>query len=141
MAHVLAACVPYAGRLGALGGMLILFYVFVFGVALAMPLVQAKLADIAITEISNELKPTEDALTAYYEANGASPPSLEAAQLPTTLKNGSVLVYDAENMSVSVTTIHGVVRFVPTFDDNENLHWSCQAGERLKPEHLPASCR
>jgi len=139
-AYVFAAFVPYAGRLGAGFGVLILVYIIAVLAAIALPayndyVVRAKV-NVAIIGSQN----AREALSNYYEANEAVPATLESIDIASELADGSRLSVDPENMVLTVTTQHGELIFTPEVDAQGSIKWTCTNGEGLKKAHLPPSC-
>lgn len=140
-AYLLAAFIPFAGRLGGAFGLLILVYIVGVLAAIGIPAyhdytVKAKLAGIVV-----ETQPALTALGGYFEANRQIPESLDALGVSARLADGATeLLLDAGNMVLTANTPHGKVVFVPSLDDEGRVTWSCQNGEGIKPSQLPPSC-
>ena len=140
-AYLPAFLVPYAGRLGAGFGFLILVYIVAVFAAIAIPAYQDYTIRAKLTGVLIESQPNLDALGKYYESSRAIPTSLDIAGLKSTLADGSKLSLDAKRMLLTVHTAHGDLIFVPSAGADGHVTWSCTNGERLKPTQLPASCR
>ncbi|MGZ3241302.1 MAG: M48 family metalloprotease, partial [Burkholderiaceae bacterium] len=140
-AYVLAVFIPYAGRLGAGFGLLMLVYIIGVLAAVALPAyhdytVRAKLSMAVMNS-----QPTRVALANYYQTNQKVPESLADANLPSQLADGSQLQLDSEHMVLSVTTKQGALIFTPSANAQGQIIWGCSNGEGLKATQLPPSCR
>ena len=142
LAYLAAIFVPYAGRLGAGFGLLILVYIIGVLAAVAIPSYQNYVVKAKLTMLAEETRPTRDALAAYYLAKDTAPESLKSAGIAAQLKDGSPLSLDSENMALTITTAHGELVFVPSVDKQGSVTWSCVVGEgQIKPIQLPSSCK
>lgn len=140
-AYLFALFVPYAGRLGAGFGFLILVYILFVIAAIALPAyldysARAELA--AVVDATSALRGT---IGDYYEAQETIPESLEALGLPATLPDGSGLTLSTDDMTLTVATPHGDLVFTPTLDDDGQVSWSCSDGWNMKATHLPPQCQ
>jgi type II secretory pathway pseudopilin PulG len=140
-AYFLAAFVPYAGRLGAGFGVLILVYIIGILAAVAIPTyhdynVRAKLS-VAVVGSQG----AREALGKYYESNQKVPESLDVAGITSKLADGSQITLDPRRMILTVSTKQGDLVFVPAADAQGHIIWGCRAGEGIKPTQLPPSCR
>ncbi len=140
LAYVLAAFIPYAGRLGAGFGVLMLVYVIGVLAAVAIPAYKDYTVKAKLSQVLADVQPIESALSSHYEATQTVPPSLAALGLPERLPDGSSLVLNAKSMVVSANTAHGELVLVPDVDEQGHVHWHCEAGEGLRATQLPASC-
>ncbi|TYK64809.1 M48 family metalloprotease [Colwellia echini] len=140
LSYFLAAFVPFAGRLGAGFGVLILVYVVGVLAAIALPAYQAYTTKAILTSNIISTQDTRDALASYYENNQVVPESLAAININSELGDGSQMSIDADNMVLSVKTKKGELIFVPAETDEGKIIWSCVNGEDLTPEQLPPSC-
>jgi hypothetical protein len=141
LAYVLAAFVPYAGRLGAGFGMLILVYILLIAVAVARPAYESYTGRAQLGAMVSGSQGTRGALGRYFEANRKVPGSLASLGLASTLPDGTALTLDAERMVLSVTSPHGTLLFVPSTDAEGRVGWSCRPGEGVRVEQLPPDCR
>jgi Zn-dependent protease with chaperone function/Tfp pilus assembly major pilin PilA len=153
-AYFLAAFVPFAGRLGAGFGMLIVVYIVGVLAAVAVPkyreykvkaaeavvAAQDAKAKVEITAVYAASQGALDKLGSYYKAKEEAPDSLDTAGLPATLADGSALALDKDNMVLSVTTPHGDLVFTPGVGDDGNVTWSCVNSDTIKAEQLPDAC-
>lgn len=139
-AYFLAAFVPYAGRLGAGFGMLILVYIIGVLAAVALPAYQDYTVKAKVSASIMGSQGVLDTLAKYYKSNQKAPESLEAAGIAPQLADGSTLQLDPEQMVLTVMTKQGELIFTPIPDAQGGVRWDCTNGEGLKPKQLPASC-
>lgn len=140
--YLLAMFVPYAGRLGAGAGMLIIVYVIVVLAAVALPAYQDYTKRAMLEVAMSSSQDARAALGNYYEAQHKVPASLEAAGVPARMADGSQLSIDPNSMVLTVTTAHAVqLLFVPEKDDNGRIRWQCSGTEGTKLNVLPPACR
>jgi Zn-dependent protease with chaperone function/type II secretory pathway pseudopilin PulG len=139
-AYLIAIFVPYGGRLG--GGFSFLILVYIVGVlaAVAIPAYQDYTIRAKLNAVVIESQPAREKLADYYLSNHRIPDSLETAGLGPQLSDGSSLYLDPRSVSLTVTTKHGELIFVPS-DVHGRIVWTCTNGEGLKPAQLPPSCR
>ena len=140
LSYLLAAFIPYAGRLGAGFGFLMLVYIVGVMAAVAIPAyhdytVKAKVSAAVISS-----QPMREALGNYYQSNQKIPESLDIAGIPSQLGDGSGLSLDPKHMVLTVSTKEGEIIFTPKVDDQGLITWSCTNGEGLKSTQLPKSC-
>ena len=140
LSYLLAAFIPYAGRLGAGFGFLMLVYIVGVMAAVAVPAyhdytVKAKVSAAVISS-----QPMREALGNYYQSNQKIPESLDVAGIPSQLNDGTGLSLDSKHMVLTVSTKEGEIIFTPKVDDQGLITWSCTNGEGLKPTQLPKSC-
>jgi Zn-dependent protease with chaperone function len=138
-AYFFALFVPYGGRFG--GGFSFLIMVYVIGVlgAIAIPAYHDYTVRAKLVMAAAESEPILEKLTAYYQANH-NLPTLEATGVGTKLPDGSPLFLDPQNMTLTVTTKHGQLIFVPS-NEGGQIVWTCVNGKGLTPAQLPPSCR
>lgn len=139
-AYLIAMFIPFAGRLGASFGFLILVYIVIIMAAIAVPAyrdytVRAQAGAAVIGSM-----PALEALGDYYETNKNIPASLEDAGVATTLAGGAELALDTENMELTLIVGKGEIVFTPTLDDDGNVSWTCANGEGMTPAQLPPAC-
>jgi len=140
LSYLLAAFIPYAGRLGAGFGFLMLVYIVGVMAAVAIPAyhdytVKAKVSAAVISS-----QPMREALGNYYQSNQKIPESLDVAGIPSQLNDGTGLSLDPKHMVLTVSTKEGEIIFTPKVDDQGLITWSCTNGEGLKSTQLPKSC-
>lgn len=140
LAWFISAFIPYTGPGGAVVGVLMMFYAFLIVGAVAVPAFRDQMGKATVAATVVQAQPELAKLSAYYAAHEEPPATLEAAALPAQLA-GAALALNPENMVLSATTSAGTIRFVPTVDDDGQVHWTCQSGEGLKDTQLPESCR
>lgn len=141
MAYLLALFVPYAGRLGAGFGALILIYIVAVAAAIAIPAYQDYTTRAKVDAAVAGSQDARDALGSYYESNQRPPETLQAASIESTLADGTELSLEPERMELTVSIKEGQVIFTPMLDDQGNIFWTCRNGEGLRPTQLPQSCR
>ena len=78
-AYFLALFFPYAGRMGAGFGFLILVYIFFIFAAVAIPAYQDKIIKANLGAAVIESQAVREALVGYYLSNNQVPDSLERA--------------------------------------------------------------
>lgn len=139
-AYLLAAFIPFAGRLGAGFGVLILVYIVGVLAAVALPAYQDYTVKAKVAAAVIGTQGVRDALGNYYQSNQQVPESLESAGIASQLADGTQLSLDAEAMILTVTTQQGELIFTPSTDAEGRIVWSCSNGEGLKPTQLPPSC-
>lgn len=140
LAWVFACFVPNAGRAsGAIGPLLLIAIIGVLA-ALAIPAYQDYQVRARLTGALAAAQPVQQALAAHYAEHGEVPASLEQAGVPARLADGSELAL-GEGMVVTVHTARGDLMLVPRRQDDGSIAWSCEGGEDVKPQQLPAACR
>ncbi|RYX96852.1 MAG: peptidase M48 [Comamonadaceae bacterium] len=143
LAYLLALFVPYGGRAGggAVGFMVTIAMVGILA-AVALPAYQDYQRRATVAMVWSQGAAVRDGLGRYYAERKEIPASLEEAGLPSALPDGSPMEFDADSMTVSVTSSAGVVLMQPEGGmDGQALKWHCEAGEGLKANALPAGCR
>lgn len=140
LAYLPALFVPYAGRLGAGFGFLILIYIVGVLAAIALPAYHDYTLRAEVSTAILETQGARDALQRYYLTAKAVPDSLASAGVPTQLARGTNLSLNSDNMALTVTTAHASVIFTPRLDDQGHIFWICTAGADTKPTQVPATC-
>ena len=140
-AYLLALFIPYAGRLGAGFGFLILVYIVAVLAAIAIPAYQDYVVRAEVSVAVAQTAAVRQALGDYYESNKEVPESLDDIGIPSQLDDGTELALDTDNMVLTVIMGSRELVFEPSVDEQERVVWSCMNGEGLKPSQLPASCR
>jgi Zn-dependent protease with chaperone function/type II secretory pathway pseudopilin PulG len=140
-AYVLAAFVPYAGRLGAGFGMLMMVYLFVILAAVAVPAYQAYGMKAKFTSAIIASQEARNAVAAAYQQNGDVPESLESLGIAAQLSDGSTLAYEPEHMTLTVRTPKGDLIYTPKVDDLNQVNWACEGGEGVTANQLPPLCQ
>jgi Zn-dependent protease with chaperone function len=141
LAFLLAAFVPYAGRLGGGFGVLILVYIVGILAAVAIPAYQEYTVKARISAVVREVAPIEAALGQHYEQTGEVPQSLGDLGLPERLQDKTPLSLNNKSMVVTVSLPQGELLLMPSVGDDKHVSWSCTNGEGLKPKQLPLPCR
>jgi Zn-dependent protease with chaperone function/type II secretory pathway pseudopilin PulG len=140
LAYALAAFIPYAGRLGAGFGLLVLVYIVGVMAAIGIPLYQDYTVKTKLSAVVSETQAIRDTLGSYYEENQEIPESLEQLKIQPQLDSGAKVSLDQEGMVLTVSTPQGDLVFAPRLDDNKHIIWQCYGSKTMKPTQLPASC-
>jgi Zn-dependent protease with chaperone function/Tfp pilus assembly major pilin PilA len=140
LAYLIAAFVPYAGRLGGGFGLLILVYILAVLAAIALPAYQDYQAKAVLSKSMHATEPMRDALGKQYETSQEIPDSLAAAGLPTQLDDDTTLELDSDGMVLTVNTKMGSLIFTPRQDDSGHIVWRCSGGDDVSAKRLPAGC-
>lgn len=140
-AYLLAAFIPYAGRLGGGFGLLILVYIVGVLAAIAIPAYQDYTVKAKLNAAVVGSQGAREALGNYYRSNQKVPESLDIAGIHSPLADGTRLSLDPKQMVLTVGTRQGELIFTPTADAQGRIVWNCKNGEGLKPTQLPPSCR
>lgn len=141
LAYLLAVFIPYAGRLGAGFGFLILVYIVGILAAVAIPAYQDYTVKAQLGAAVSNSQSARDALGNYYESNQRIPESLDMLGLRSPLADGSKLSLDSNNMVLTVSTKQGELIFTPTANAEGRIVWVCTNGEGLKATQVPLSCQ
>lgn len=139
-AYVLAALVPYAGRLGGGFGLLMMVYLIGIMAAVALPAYHDYTVKAKVSMAVNGSLSAREALSNYYVTHKRTPESLESAGLSPQLADGTELLLHPENMVLTVKINEGQLIFTPKADAEGKIIWSCINGEGIKPAQLPPSC-
>lgn len=140
-AYLLALFVPYAGRLGAGFGFIILVYIISVSAAVGIPAYKSYQTRAVMQGVVMQSQAARDKLVQYYESSHRVPPSLDEVGIASTLADGSRLTLDTQHMRLSVRTRQGELIFVPQANSDGRVAWVCTNGEGLKATDLPPSCR
>jgi Zn-dependent protease with chaperone function/Tfp pilus assembly protein PilE len=140
LAYLLAAFVPFAGRLGGFFGFIILVYIIGILAALALPAYQAYVVKAKLTQTVIITAPVRQALADYYKRNEHAPESLSDAGLAPTLADGTALDLDADTMVLTASTPQGDLIFTPSPNEQGAVSWSCEAAASLPAAQVPAAC-
>jgi Zn-dependent protease with chaperone function len=141
LAYLPAMFIPFAGRLGAGFGFLVLVYVVFILAAIAVPAYRDYTVRAQAGVAVSGALPALDALGDYYEANKTVPDSLDDAGIASTRSGGAELALDTENMELTLLVGKGEIVFTPTLDDEGNVSWTCTNGEGITPAQLPPACK
>jgi Zn-dependent protease with chaperone function/type II secretory pathway pseudopilin PulG len=140
-AYLPALFVPYAGRLGAGFGFIILVYIVGVGAAVAIPAYKGYQTRAVMQSMVMQTQAARDKLAQYYESAHRVPSSLDDVGVASTLADGSPLKLDTQHMQLSVRTRQGELIFVPRANSDGRVTWVCTNGEGLAATALPLSCR
>jgi Zn-dependent protease with chaperone function/type II secretory pathway pseudopilin PulG len=141
-AYVLAAFVPYAGKLGS--GLGVLLYVYVIGMlaAIAIPAYQDYTVRADLTASVNSSQRARDALVSYYLANKQVPESLSVAGIDQSAPNAATMSLNPKGMVLTVTSKGHSLVFTPKQDGQGSITWTCSGGLGVsRPAQLPPACR
>ncbi len=141
LAYLLAAIIPYAGRLGSGFGVVILAYIVGVLAAVALPAYRDYTVKAKVSAAVVDSLPAREALANYYQSKQKVPESLDVAGIASQLADGTRLRLDPEQMVLTVVTKQGELVFTPSADAQGRITWGCTSGEGLKPTQLPHSCR
>jgi Zn-dependent protease with chaperone function len=139
-AYLPALFVPYAGRLGAGFGFVILVYIVGVGAAAGVTAYKAYETRAVMQAAVTQTQPARDKLAQYYESSHRIPQSLDEVGVASTLPDGSSLSLDT-HMRLSARTRRGELIFVPRANSDGRVDWVCTNGEGLQATDVPASCR
>lgn len=140
-AYLLAAFVPYAGRLGAGFGLMILVYIIGLLAAVAIPAYQDYTVRAKVSAAIIKSQGAREVLGSYYQSNQRVPESLSALGIRSQEPDGTQLSLNPNNMVLTVNTKQGELIFTPSVDNRGHIVWGCTNGEGLKPTQLPPACR
>lgn len=140
LAYVLAFFVPYAGRLGAGFGVLMLAYLIGVLAAVAIPQYKTYVTKAKLTQAMQASEGVREALARHYLQGGEIPESLAALGVADVAGDGSRLLFDAEGMVLSVETPQGTLVFSPSRDEQRGIVWRCAGQAPLTAGQLPAGC-
>jgi Zn-dependent protease with chaperone function/type II secretory pathway pseudopilin PulG len=140
-AFVLAAFIPYAGRLGS--GLGLLLYVYVIGVlaAIAIPAYQDYGVRATLTEAMGNSQHARDALGSYYLGSKQIPASLPSIGIDEKGPRGLTMSLNPKDMVLTVNSMHGSLIFTPSMSGDGRIVWTCSGGPEVKPGQVPRSCR
>lgn len=139
-AYLLAMFIPYAGRLGGGFGLLILIYIVGMLAAVAIPAYQDFTVRASVNTAIIDSQSARETLSNYYQSTQTIPESLDIAGIQSQLADGIRLLFDPEQMVLTVSTKQGELIFTPKVDDQDRIIWDCSNGEGIKPTQLPPSC-
>jgi Zn-dependent protease with chaperone function/type II secretory pathway pseudopilin PulG len=139
-AYMLALFIPYAGRLGAGFGLLLMVYIIGVMAAIAIPAYNDYTVKAKVSAAIAGTQNVREALGNYYQTNQTTPESLEALGIRPELADGTSLSFDSSNMVLTVGTKQGELIFTPKVDAEGRISWECINGEGIKATQLPPSC-
>jgi Zn-dependent protease with chaperone function/type II secretory pathway pseudopilin PulG len=140
-AYLFALFVPYAGRLGAGFGFVVLVYILGVSAAISVPAYKAYQTRAALQIVMTQSQSARDKLAQYFEATHRIPATLSEVGVEPTLPDGSALTLDPKQMRLTVNTARGELIFVPQANTAGHVYWLCTNGAGLKNTDLPAACR
>jgi Zn-dependent protease with chaperone function/type II secretory pathway pseudopilin PulG len=140
LAYLLAAWVPFAGRLGGFFGFVILVYIIGILAAVALPAYQSYVARAKLTQTVAATAPARQALAAYYKSKEHAPESLQEAGVTPTLSNGATLSVDPDSMVLTASSPEGDLVFTPAPNEQGDVAWTCEGGDSLPLPRVPPAC-
>ncbi|MEI8363710.1 MAG: M48 family metalloprotease [Betaproteobacteria bacterium] len=140
-AYLLAVFIPYAGRLGAAFGFLMLVYIIGILAAVAIPAYQDYTVKAKVSAAIIGSQNVRETIGNYYQANQKVPESLEILNIRSQLVDGSQLSLEPNKMVLTVKTKQGELIFTPTEDAEGRIVWGCSNGKGIKSTQLPPTCR
>jgi Zn-dependent protease with chaperone function/type II secretory pathway pseudopilin PulG len=140
-AYLLAVFVPYAGRLGAGFGTLVLVYIIGVLAAVALPAYQDYTVRSKVNTAIIDSQSARATIGNYYKLNQNVPPSLNALGISSQLADGSQLSLNSDDMTLTIKAKWGQLIFTPSANDQGRVTWSCTNGKGLTPTQLPPACR
>lgn len=141
LSYLFAAFVPYAGSAGGFLTVFVLAYVLILLITIGTPVIKDALSQRTAEAMVEETLPVRNALAAAYFRQNDIPHSLETIHVAEEFPNGDQLVYDQKTMSLSVQSLDKTIKFVPSLMKDDTIVWYCHAGEGLRDDLLPESCR
>ncbi len=140
-AYLLAVFIPYAGRLGAAFGFLMLVYIIGILAAVAIPGYQDYTVKAKVSAAIIGSQNVRETIGNYYQTNQKVPESLEILNIRSQLVDGSQLSLEPNKMVLTVKTKQGELIFTPTEDAEGRIVWGCSNGKGIKSTQLPPTCR
>ena len=139
-AYLLAVFIPYAGRLGAAFGFLMLVYIIGILAAVAIPAYQDYTVKAKVSAAIIGSQNVRETIGNYYQTNQKVPESLEILNIRSQLVDGSQLSLEPNKMVLTVKTKQGELIFTPTEDAEGRIVWGCSNGKGIKSTQLPPTC-
>jgi len=146
LAYFLALFVPYAGRLGAGFGMLVVVYIIGVLAAIAIPQFHEYQTKAKVMSAVTATQPARDALSRHWIEKHRVPETLESIGVATQLPNGVTLSLDTDDMVLTAKLNEGEIIFYPSSSElsgngQGHVEWGCRNGKGLTLNQLPLSCR
>ena len=141
LAYVVAAFIPYAGRLGGGFGFLIVVYIVAVLAAAAVPAYQDHTGKTKVSAAYFASQGAREALAGYYQTHQKVPESLASIGVAPRLADGSTLSLESQNMVLTVSTRQGDLIFAPRVDDQGRVSWQCEGAQNMRPAVLPTACK
>ena len=142
LAYLLALFVPYAGRMGAGFGMVIVVYIIGVLAAVAVPAYHEYQQKAALTSAYLGTQAARTSLSHYYREHQTVPATLQTAGVAPQLPDGSQLSFDPKHMILTVTTRKDLqLVLTPEMDESGLITWQCAGGDKVIAKALPQQCR
>ncbi|QHC36490.1 M48 family metallopeptidase [Komagataeibacter xylinus] len=139
-AGVLAAMVPYSGRIGGAGVVILYFYIVIFILTIGLPIYRDQLPRLHGHLMFSETAMTRSALEDYYINNHDVPSSLAEIGQKEHLNNGDTLALDEHNMTITVTSHNKSMLITPRINKQKHISWYCTPGTGMRAAQMPATC-
>jgi Zn-dependent protease with chaperone function/Tfp pilus assembly protein PilE len=141
LSYLLAVFVPYAGRMGAGFGLIIMIYIIGVLAAIALPAYQTYTVKAEVNAAFFESQNARNTLAIYYDTNQTVPKSLSMAGVDSTVLSKNILLtLDSDNMELTVSIEQGDIIFTPSVNEAGSIIWNCTNGEGITLAQLPNAC-
>lgn len=140
-AYVFAVVVPFAGRLGAGLGLLIMVYVIGVLAAIAIPAYNTHMHKAEVAAAMQASEPVRAAVLDQFRKTGEFPTSLEDLKISPALAEGSTAELNQDGHILVVTTSQGALLYQLVMDTQHKvLTWACFTGDDLDARLVPPEC-
>lgn len=139
-AGVLAAMVPYGGRIGGAGVVILYFYIIFFIIMAGLPIYRDQLPRLHAHFMYGETATARSALEDYYINNHDVPASLAQIGQKDHLDNGDTLALNDHNMAITVTSHNKSMLITPRINKQKHISWYCTPGPGMQAAQMPATC-
>jgi Zn-dependent protease with chaperone function/type II secretory pathway pseudopilin PulG len=142
LAYVLGLFVPHGGGAGGAAGLLVTVAMAGILAAVALPAYQDYTQRAKVAQAWQQGFALRQGLAQYYSENESVPESLDEAGLNAPLADGTVPIFNANDMSVVIPTAAGNLVMKPVNSETSpgELEWRCIAGKGMRDQVLPKSC-
>lgn len=138
--YFFAVFVPYAGRLGAGFGFLIVIYVVGVLAAIALPAYQDYTTKAKLSLAMQQSDQTRTALAKHFMATKQVPASLAEIKQANRLSDDMEMELDPQSMILKVGNAKMYLLFIPQVGDQGQIRWTCEGGQGLRAGQLPRGC-